>query len=141
MARENRPQRRQEENDGLIKKLIGINRVSKTVKGGRNMRFAALVVVGDGNGKVGYGTGKAKEVPEAIEKASTGARYTSRPIDIDILFYDDAVIATERLTVPHPLLEERLFALLPLCEIARSKCHPVTGRTVGEMLENRKNEP
>ena len=49
--------------------------------------------------------------------------------------------ATERLTVPHPLLEERLFALLPLCEIARSKCHPVTGRTVGEMLENRKNEP
>lgn len=78
---------------------------------------------------------------EAIEKASTGARYTSRPIDIDILFYDDAVIATERLTVPHPLLEERLFALLPLCEIARSKCHPVTGRTVGEMLENRKNEP
>ncbi len=56
-------------------------------------------------------------------------------------FYDDAVIATERLTVPHPLLEERLFALLPLCEIARSKCHPVTGRTVGEMLENRKNEP
>ncbi|MDE5963423.1 MAG: 2-amino-4-hydroxy-6-hydroxymethyldihydropteridine diphosphokinase, partial [Alistipes sp.] len=41
---------------------------------------------------------------EAIEKASTGARYTSRPIDIDILFYDDAVIATERLTLPHPLL-------------------------------------
>ena len=60
MARENRPQRRQEENDGLIKKLIGINRVSKTVKGGKNMRFAALVVVGDGNGKVGYGQGKSK---------------------------------------------------------------------------------
>ena len=74
MARENRPQRRQEENDGLIKKLIGINRVSKTVKGGRNMRFAALVVVGDGNGKVGYGQGKAKEVPEAIEKATQAAK-------------------------------------------------------------------
>ncbi|MDE6411255.1 MAG: 30S ribosomal protein S5, partial [Clostridia bacterium] len=44
MAREMRPQRKQEENDGLIKKLIGVNRVSKTVKGGRNMRFAALVV-------------------------------------------------------------------------------------------------
>ena len=69
MARENRPQRRQEENDGLIKKLIGVNRVSKTVKGGRNMRFAALVVVGDGNGKVGYGQGKSKEVPEADRKS------------------------------------------------------------------------
>lgn len=74
MARENRPQRRQEENDGLIKKLIGINRVSKTVKGGKNMRFAALVVVGDGNGKVGYGQGKSKEVPEAIEKATQAAK-------------------------------------------------------------------
>ncbi|MGN0822699.1 MAG: 30S ribosomal protein S5 [Candidatus Gallimonas sp.] len=74
MARENRPARKQEENDGLVKKLIEINRVSKTVKGGRNMRFAALVVVGDANGKVGYGTGKAKEVPEAIEKATQAAK-------------------------------------------------------------------
>ena len=74
MARENRPQRRQEENDGLIKKTIEINRVSKTVKGGKNMRFAALVVVGDGNGKVGYGQGKSKEVPEAIEKAQAQAK-------------------------------------------------------------------
>ena len=74
MARENRPQRRQEQDDGFIKKLIGINRVSKTVKGGKNMRFAALVVVGDGNGKVGYGQGKSKEVPEAIEKATQAAK-------------------------------------------------------------------
>lgn len=74
MARENRPQRKQEQDDGLIKKTIGLNRVSKTVKGGRNMRFSALVVVGDGNGKVGYGQGKAKEVPEAIEKATQAAK-------------------------------------------------------------------
>lgn len=75
MARENnRPARRQEENDGLIKKTIEINRVSKTVKGGRNMRFAAMVLVGDGNGKIGLGTGKAKEVPEAIEKATQQAK-------------------------------------------------------------------
>ena len=74
MARENRPARKQEENDGLVKKLIEINRVSKTVKGGRNMRFAALVVVGDGKGKVGCGTGKAAEVPAAIEKATQQAK-------------------------------------------------------------------
>ncbi len=74
MARENRPQRRQEQDDGFIKKLISINRVSKTVKGGKNMRFAALVVVGDGAGKVGYGQGKSKEVPEAIEKATQAAK-------------------------------------------------------------------
>ena len=73
--RENRrPQRRQAEDDGLIKKLIEINRVSKTVKGGKNARFAALVIVGDGKGKVGVGTGKAKEVPDAIDKATLRAR-------------------------------------------------------------------
>ena len=75
MARENnRAPRKAEENDGLIKKLICVNRVTKTVKGGRNMRFAALVVVGDGAGKVGCAMGKAKEVPEAIDKATARAK-------------------------------------------------------------------
>ena len=72
---------------------------------------------------------------EAIEKASKGVRYTSRPIDIDIAFYDDEVIETEQLTIPHPLLAEREFALAPLSEIVRSKRHPVTGLTVGEMYD------
>ena len=72
---------------------------------------------------------------EAVEKASSGAAYTSRPIDIDILFYDDEVIREERLTVPHPRLAEREFALVPLCEIMRLRRHPVTGETVGGMLE------
>lgn len=71
---------------------------------------------------------------EAVEKASTGVRYTSRPIDIDIAFYDDEVIDCERLSVPHPLLPEREFALVPLCEIVRSRRDPRTGLTVGEML-------
>ncbi len=75
MARDNnRAPKRVEENDGLIKKLICVNRVTKTVKGGRNMRFAALVVVGDGNGKIGVAMGKAKEVPEAIDKATARAK-------------------------------------------------------------------
>lgn len=55
-------------------KLVSINRVSKTVKGGRNMRFAALVVVGDGAGRVGAGSGKAVEIPEAIRKAVEDAK-------------------------------------------------------------------
>lgn len=80
---------------------------------------------------------------EAVEKASTGARYVSRPIDIDIIFYGDETIATGRLVVPHPHLAEREFALVPLAEIVRSKRHPVTGLTVGEMLaavRNHQNE-
>ena len=58
----------------LEDRVVAINRVAKTVKGGRNMRFAALVVVGDSNGIVGVGTGKATEVPEAIRKASEDAK-------------------------------------------------------------------
>ena len=76
---------------------------------------------------------------EAIEKASSGAAYSSRPIDIDIIFYGDEVIDDERLTVPHPLLAEREFALQPLAEIMRRHCHPVTGVTVGEMLDALRN--
>ena len=75
MARDNnRAPRKAEENDGLIKKLIQVNRVTKVVKGGRNMRFAAFVVVGDGAGKIGCAMGKAKEVPEAIDKATARAK-------------------------------------------------------------------
>ena len=57
-----------------MEKLVALNRVSKTVKGGRVMKFSALMVVGDGKGKVGYGLGKAAEVPEAIRKGLEAAK-------------------------------------------------------------------
>ncbi|MCF3629402.1 30S ribosomal protein S5 [Thalassospiraceae bacterium LMO-SO8] len=64
----------QREDSELTDKLVYINRVAKVVKGGRRFSFAALVVVGDGKGRVGYGSGKAREVPEAIRKATDSAK-------------------------------------------------------------------
>ena len=62
------------ENSELVEHLVAVNRVAKVVKGGRRFGFAAIVIVGDAKGKVGFGTGKAKEVPNAIKKASDEAK-------------------------------------------------------------------
>ena len=72
--RERGPRRERREEKEFQEKMVSINRVSKTVKGGRNMRFAVLMVVGDGKGRVGCGIGKATEIPEAARKATEDAK-------------------------------------------------------------------
>lgn len=89
MAEERQPRgrdrdRREEKvDDGMIEKLVAVNRVSKTVKGGRQFTFTALTVVGDGAGKVGFGYGKAREVPVAIQKSMEQARKNLANVDLN----------------------------------------------------------
>ena len=73
----------QQSGEALEEKLVGVNRVAKVVKGGRIFGFTALTVVGDGKGKVGFGRGKAREVPIAIQKALENARRNISSIELD----------------------------------------------------------
>lgn len=70
-------------NEGLQEKLVQVNRVAKVVKGGRIFAFTALTVVGDGKGKIGFGRGKAREVPAAIQKAMDAARRNMIQVELD----------------------------------------------------------
>lgn len=79
--RDNREER-ESRDEGYIEKLVQVNRVAKTVKGGRIFTFTALTVVGDGRGRVGFGRGKSREVPAAIQKAMEAARRNMIQVDL-----------------------------------------------------------
>lgn len=87
-----REERQQQPKDDLKRKLVSVRRVTKVVKGGRNIRFTAVVVVGDEKGSVGVGTGKANEVPAAIEKAVANAKKNM------------VTIALSETTIPHEVI-------------------------------------
>ena len=78
--RQRKPREREEERDQLDERVVHIARTSKVLKGGRRFAFRAVVVVGDNHGQVGYGVGKAREVPDAVRKASERARKIMRPV-------------------------------------------------------------
>ena len=100
--RNDRRNHQDNERDKYIERVVTINRVSKTVKGGRNMSFTALVVVGDGQGMVGVGYGKAKEVPAAIQKGAEEARKN---------FFRVPMIGG---TIPHPVQGEEAAGVVML---------------------------
>lgn len=106
----------------LIDKLIAINRVAKVVKGGRRFRFSALVVVGDGQGTIGYGLGKAKEVPEAIRKAVDKAKRSL--IKVNVM----------EGTVPHEIIGE-MGATKVLLMPASPGTGVIAGATVRAVVE------
>ncbi|AAF83979.1 30S ribosomal protein S5 [Xylella fastidiosa] len=83
-SQRNRDRSREEKiDDGMIEKLVAVNRVSKTVKGGRQFTFTALTIVGNGEGSVGFGYGKAREVPVAIQKSMEYARKTMANVSLN----------------------------------------------------------
>ena len=90
-----RDRRRDEEASEFVEKVVSLNRVSKTVKGGRVMKFSALVVVGDGNGRVGVGMGKSAEVPTAIKKGVEDAKKNMFTVPV-----------TAEGSVPHEIMGE-----------------------------------
>ena len=89
-----RDRRRDEEASEFVEKVVSLNRVSKTVKGGRIMKFSVLMVVGDGKGKVGFGLGKAAEVPEAIRKGIEDAKKNM------------ITVSLKGTTIPHEVIGE-----------------------------------
>lgn len=103
----------------LSEKLVALNRVAKVVKGGKRLHFRALVVVGDGNGHVGYGIGKAKEVPEAIRKAGVTARKSLIKVPM------------EGNTIPH-----EIFAKFGAAKVLLKPALPGTGVIAGGSIRS-----
>ena len=108
--------------DPIASKLVNVNRITKVVKGGRNMRFAALVVAGDKNGKVGVGTGKAAEVPSAIDKATMSAK--RHMINVPL----------EGTTIPHEVIGKFGTAMVKLLP-AKEGTGVIAGGSVRPVVE------
>ncbi len=106
----------------FIEKIIMINRVTKVTKGGKKLRFSALVVVGDGKGKVGYGLGKAPEVPDAIRKAIEKAK--KNMIDVPVV----------KGTIPHTIMT-KFSATKILLKPAKSGTGVIAGSTVRAIMD------
>jgi 2-amino-4-hydroxy-6-hydroxymethyldihydropteridine pyrophosphokinase len=118
-----------------VGKVLNVSAIYETEPWGfeHEQSFLNQVVIVESNLMPEVVLDQTQEIEKKLGRIRKKNRYSERTIDVDILFYDDLIIDTERLEVPHPRMGERMFALAPLSEIAPDFIHPVTGKSILDM--------
>lgn len=123
---------------GQIGSLVQSSSIYETEPWGfsHELNFLNQVVVLESNLKAIKILDLTQEIEKDLGRVRKKNQYSERTIDIDILFYDEDIILSERLRVPHPRIQERMFALMPMMDVGADFIHPVIGKSIKELLVN-----